>query len=108
MSASTIGSRWAYLDYWIKVIKERRDESWSLAELYGAMLNRRRDENHVAYVESHDQALVGDQTIAFRLMGAEMYWHMQKGDRAPGHRSRHRAAQVDPLVYPSCWRAKPG
>jgi 1,4-alpha-glucan branching enzyme len=67
-------------DYWIKVIKERRDEAWSLSELYGAMLNRRRDENHVAYVESHDQALVGDQTIAFRLMGSEMYWHMQKGD----------------------------
>ncbi|MFT3928422.1 MAG: alpha-amylase family glycosyl hydrolase [Myxococcales bacterium] len=68
-------------DYWIKLVKERRDESWSLAELYGAMLNRRRDEKHVAYVESHDQALVGDQTIAFRLMGAEMYWHMQKGDQ---------------------------
>ncbi len=67
-------------DYWIKLIKERRDEAWSLSELYGAMLNRRRDENHVAYVESHDQALVGDQTIAFRLMGSEMYWHMRRGD----------------------------
>jgi 1,4-alpha-glucan branching enzyme len=66
-------------DYWIKIIKERRDESWNLSELFGAMLNRRRDEKHVAYVESHDQALVGDQTIAFRLMGSEMYWHMQKG-----------------------------
>jgi 1,4-alpha-glucan branching enzyme len=68
-------------DYWIKLIKERRDEAWHLGELYGAMLNRRRDEKHVAYVESHDQALVGDQTIAFRLMGAEMYWHMQKGSQ---------------------------
>jgi 1,4-alpha-glucan branching enzyme len=65
-------------DYWIKLIKERNDESWNMGELFGAMLNRRRDEKHVAYAESHDQALVGDQTIAFRLMGAEMYWHMSR------------------------------
>jgi 1,4-alpha-glucan branching enzyme len=65
-------------DYWIKVVKERRDEDWNLGELYGALLNRRRDEKHVAYAESHDQALVGDQTLAFRLMGADMYWHMSK------------------------------
>ena len=66
-------------DYWIKVIKERRDEDWQLGELYGAMLNRRHDEKHVAYAESHDQALVGDKTLAFRLMDAEMYWNMAKG-----------------------------
>jgi 1,4-alpha-glucan branching enzyme len=65
-------------DYWIKVVKEWRDEEWRLGELYGALLNRRRDERHVAYAESHDQALVGDQTLAFRLMGADMYWHMGK------------------------------
>jgi 1,4-alpha-glucan branching enzyme len=66
-------------DYWIKIVKELPDEQWNLGELFGAMLNRRRDEKHVAYVESHDQALVGDQTLAFRLMGPEMYWNMQKG-----------------------------
>jgi 1,4-alpha-glucan branching enzyme len=66
-------------DYWIKLIKERADEQWPLGELYGAMLDRRRDEPHVAYAESHDQALVGDQTLAFRLMGDSMYFHMQKG-----------------------------
>lgn len=67
-------------DYWIKLVKEKRDESWNLREMYETMLNRRRDERHVAYVESHDQALVGDQTLAFRLMGPQMYWHMQRGD----------------------------
>jgi len=66
-------------DYWIKLVKELPDEKWNLGELFGAMLNRRRDEKHVAYAESHDQALVGDQTLAFRLMGAEMYWNMAKG-----------------------------
>jgi 1,4-alpha-glucan branching enzyme len=70
-------------DYWIKIVKEKRDEQWNLTELYWAMLNRRRDERHVAYAESHDQALVGDQTLAFRLMQAEMYWHMGKGHSTP-------------------------
>jgi 1,4-alpha-glucan branching enzyme len=65
-------------DYWIKLIKERRDEDWHMGELYWAMLNRRRNEKHVAYAESHDQALVGDQTLAFRLMGADMYWNMAR------------------------------
>jgi 1,4-alpha-glucan branching enzyme len=69
-------------DYWIKVVKEWRDEAWRMDELFGAMLNRRHDERHVAYAESHDQALVGDQTLAFRLMGAEMYFRMGKGDHS--------------------------
>ncbi|MET0340227.1 MAG: alpha-amylase family glycosyl hydrolase [Polyangiales bacterium] len=65
-------------DFWIKVVKEWRDEDWKLGDLYHAMLHRRHDEKHVAYAESHDQALVGDQTLAFRLMGSEMYWSMAK------------------------------
>ena len=70
-------------DFWIKIVKEWRDEDWRLGDLYGAMLHRRRDERHVAYAESHDQALVGDQTLAFRLMQADMYWSMQKGSPSP-------------------------
>ena len=70
-------------DYWIKVLKEQRDEDWNLGAVYGQMLNRRFGEKHVAYVESHDQALVGDQTVAFRLMGATMYWQMSKASRSP-------------------------
>ena len=65
-------------DFWIKVLKEWRDEDWRLGDLYQTMLNRRRDEKHVAYAESHDQALVGDKTLAFRLMDAEMYWNMAR------------------------------
>lgn len=69
-------------DYWIKVIKERTDETWDLGELYHTLLNRRRGEKHIAYAESHDQALVGDKTIAFRLMDKEMYWHMDKASKS--------------------------
>jgi 1,4-alpha-glucan branching enzyme len=65
-------------DFWIKQLKEKRDEDWNLNEAYYQMLNRRSGEKHVAYVESHDQALVGDKTMAFWLMGEEMYWHMNK------------------------------
>ena len=67
-------------DYWIKILKERPDEQWNLGELFQTLLNRRFGERHIGYAESHDQALVGDKTIAFRLMDKEMYWHMSKAD----------------------------
>ena len=60
-------------DYWIKLLKHTRDENWRPSDLVSVLCNRRYTERTVAYAESHDQALVGDQTIAFRLMGAEMY-----------------------------------
>jgi 1,4-alpha-glucan branching enzyme len=65
-------------DYWIKLIKEVPDESWDLNGLFHTILNRRAHEKHVGYAESHDQALVGDQTLAFRLMGANMYTEMSR------------------------------
>ncbi len=65
-------------DYWIKLLKEKRDEEWSMGELFHTLTNRRTGERHIAYSESHDQALVGDKTIAFRLMDADMYWLMSK------------------------------
>lgn len=66
-------------DYWIRLIKERPDETWSMGEMYYELTNRRADEKTIGYTESHDQALVGDQTIVFRLMGKEMYFSMEKG-----------------------------
>jgi len=65
-------------DYWIKLLKEQRDEDWNLNGLYHTLINRRRQEKHIGYAESHDQALVGDKTIAFWLMDKEMYWFMGK------------------------------
>jgi len=65
-------------DLWIRLLKEQRDEEWSLAEIYHALLNRRQDESSIGYVESHDQALVGDKTIAYWLMDARMYDGMSK------------------------------
>ncbi|MEQ9424560.1 MAG: alpha-amylase family glycosyl hydrolase [Cyclobacteriaceae bacterium] len=65
-------------DYWIKILKERRDEDWNVHELWGTMNNRRYGERTIAYAESHDQAIVGDKTIAFWLMDKEMYTHMHK------------------------------
>ena len=65
-------------DLWIRLLEERRDEEWDLGHLWHALLERRHDERHVGYAESHDQSLVGDQTIAFRLMGAAMYDDMAR------------------------------
>lgn len=67
-------------DYWIKTIKEKMDEDWKPSSIFWEVTNRRQNEKTVSYAESHDQALVGDKTIIFRLIDADMYWHMQKGD----------------------------
>ena len=70
-------------DYWIKLLKHSRDEEWNLEELWSVLANRRHGEATIAYAESHDQALVGDKTLAFWLMDQEMYWHMGKEDPHP-------------------------
>ena len=67
-------------DYWIKTIKELKDEDWKPSSIFWELTNRRADEHNISYAESHDQALVGDKTIIFRLIDADMYWHFRKGD----------------------------
>jgi len=67
-------------DYWIKTLKEKKDEDWHPTSIFWELTNRRADEKTISYVESHDQALVGDKTVIFRLIDKEMYWHMEKSD----------------------------
>ena len=67
-------------DFWIKMLKEYRDEDWNMNEMWHVLNDRLPTVKTVTYAESHDQALVGDKTIAFRLMDKEMYFHMQKDD----------------------------
>ncbi len=67
-------------DYWIKMIKEKSDEQWGVFDILWKLTDRRADEKTVSYVESHDQALVGDKTVIFRLVDSDMYWHFKKGD----------------------------
>ncbi|MDE5643709.1 MAG: 1,4-alpha-glucan-branching enzyme, partial [Muribaculaceae bacterium] len=70
-------------DYWIKTLKEKKDEDWHPTSIFWELTNRRADEKTISYVESHDQALVGDKTVIFRLIDKEMYWHMMVGDTNP-------------------------
>jgi len=67
-------------DFWMETLEESPDEYWDLWRMWHVMNDRRPDIKTVAYCESHDQALVGDKTIAFWLMDKEMYYHMQVGD----------------------------
>ena len=67
-------------DLWIKTLKEKRDEDWDLGELVHTLSSHRPEEKVITYAESHDQALVGDKTLIFRLIDKEMYWHMNKDD----------------------------
>ncbi|MBB6325189.1 1,4-alpha-glucan branching enzyme [Algoriphagus iocasae] len=63
-------------DYWIKTLKHKQDEEWDMFELWHQLSNRPAKERSICYAESHDQALVGDKTLAFRLMDKEMYFSM--------------------------------
>ncbi len=67
-------------DLWIRIIKEIRDEDWPIGHIWHELTNRRADEKTISYVESHDQALVGDQSVIFRLIGADIYDHMQAAE----------------------------
>ena len=67
-------------DFWIKTLKEKSDEDWDIHEMWGVLSNRRYKEKTIAYAESHDQALVGDKTLAFWLMDKEMYFQMRVTD----------------------------
>ncbi|MDP4283493.1 MAG: alpha amylase C-terminal domain-containing protein [Bacteroidota bacterium] len=67
-------------DFWIKTLKEKSDEDWDINEIWDVLINRRYKEKTIAYAESHDQALVGDKTIAFWLMDKEMYFQMRVED----------------------------
>ncbi len=64
-------------DYWIKIIKEKKDDEWQMGDIFYQLTSKRMDEKVVSYAESHDQALVGDKTIIFRLIDKEMYFSMR-------------------------------
>ncbi|MGD9300437.1 MAG: alpha amylase C-terminal domain-containing protein [Desulfobacterales bacterium] len=68
-------------DNWIKLIKEVPDDDWPISHLWYELTNRRAEEKTISYAESHDQALVGDKSIIFRLIDADMYEHMQAEDQ---------------------------
>jgi 1,4-alpha-glucan branching enzyme len=69
-------------DLWVRYIKERRDEDWNVWQIWAELTSRRPGEKYIGYAESHDQALVGDKTIIFRLCDSEMYWSMNKDSRS--------------------------
>ena len=70
-------------DFWIKTIRDKRDEDWDLGKMWSELTIRRPGEQNIGYCESHDQALVGDKTIMFRLADKEMYWHMDNASQSP-------------------------
>lgn len=70
-------------DFWIRLTKDTPDERWPMGHLWFELNNRRKDERSISYAESHDQALVGDQTLFFRMVGAHVYDHMHILDDDP-------------------------
>ena len=70
-------------DMWIKILKERKDEDWDMWGIFYELTNRRPGEPVIGYCESHDQALVGDKTIMFRLCDKNMYTGMAKSVQDP-------------------------
>ncbi|RUA02593.1 MAG: 1,4-alpha-glucan-branching enzyme [Deltaproteobacteria bacterium] len=82
-------------DYWIKLIKDQRDDDWRMGDLWHELTQRRPEEKTISYAESHDQALVGDQTLMFRLAGADLYDHMHIEDH---HLAIDRAMALHKLI----------
>ena len=65
-------------DFWIRLLKDVPDRQWDMGRLWYELTTRRPQEKNVGYCESHDQALVGDKTLIFRMADAEMYTGMDK------------------------------
>jgi 1,4-alpha-glucan branching enzyme len=82
-------------DYWIRLVKDTADEHWPMGHLWYELTNRRTEEKTISYAESHDQALVGDQTLMFRLAGSAMYDHMAAAD---GHIGIARAMALHKII----------
>ena len=82
-------------DYWIQLIKDHRDDDWDMGNLWYELTQRRAEEKTISYAESHDQALVGDQTLMFRLAGAYLYDHMHIDDH---HMAIDRAMALHKLI----------
>ncbi|MCQ2165947.1 MAG: alpha amylase C-terminal domain-containing protein [Bacteroidales bacterium] len=68
-------------DHWIKWIKERDDWDWNMGEIWWELTRKRSDEKTISYAECHDQAMVGDKTIIFRLLDALMYDGMSRSSQ---------------------------
>lgn len=81
-------------DMWIKILKEKQDEEWDMGNIVHTLTNRRHMERSVSYAESHDQALVGDKTLAFWLMDKEMCKRTMFG-KADGRRIHVRLDPPD-------------
>ena len=69
-------------DFWIKMLKDLPDQKWNIWDIWNILTSRLPSAKTIAYAESHDQALVGDKTIAFRLMDKEMYTAMDTASRS--------------------------
>ena len=70
-------------DLWIRLLRDCRDEDWDFYKIYYELTARWPGEKVIGYCESHDQALVGDKTLMFRLCDQEMYWSMQTHNQNP-------------------------
>ncbi len=82
-------------DFWVRTVRDKPDEHWDLGMLWHELTQRSPGEKVVAYAESHDQALVGDKTLMFRLAGEDMYWHMDVFSR---NRRIDRAMALHKLI----------
>jgi 1,4-alpha-glucan branching enzyme len=82
-------------DLWIKTLKEKTDEEWQLSHLFHELSTHRAEERVISYAESHDQALVGDQTLLFRLLERDIYTHMHIDDK---HLNTERGIALHKLI----------
>jgi 1,4-alpha-glucan branching enzyme len=65
-------------DTWFKLVRDVNDEDWNMHHIWHVITDHRPEEHTISYVESHDQAIVGDKTMIFELIDSAMYYKMSK------------------------------
>ncbi len=89
-------------DFWVKLLKEVKDEHWHVGDIFHRLTDKRNDENVISYAESHDQALVGDKTIMFRLADKEIYYCMDTENMNPATNRATAMHKVIRLLTAAC------
>ena len=70
-------------EHWTHLLRDVRDDDWSMGGLWFALTDHRADEQTVSYAECHDQAMVGGKTLLFEMADAAVYDAMDNASRSP-------------------------
>ena len=63
-------------DKWKHFLMNLKDEEWNMGDIVYTLTNRRYNEKHISYCESHDQSFIGNYSLSSLLFSSERFWNM--------------------------------